>query len=175
MPSTISEFISSFNNEVARPNRFDVQLSGAKTYNGVDPKNLILRCDTAQLPSITYATTEQKFGSNPIEKYPYLVAFNDVDLTFIVSDTMKEKMFFDGWMEQVAPSNNYNFNYKIGDNNSYAANITINQYNLLNALTYSITLVDAYPITVNQLDLDWSSEGYHKLAVVFAYTYWTKN
>jgi hypothetical protein len=36
-------------------------------------------------------------------------------------------------------------------------------------------LVDAFPISVNQLDLDWSSDGYHKLTVVFAYTYWQNN
>jgi hypothetical protein len=175
MPSTIQDFVSSFTNDLARPNRFDVQFSGAKNYNGINPKDLILRCETAQLPGITYATAEQKFGSNPIEKYPYSVEFGDVDLTFIVSDTMNEKLFFDGWMEQISPSNNYNFNYKTGDANSYGANITINQYNLSNVLTYSINLIDAYPISVNQLDLDWSAEGYHKLAVVFAYTYWTKN
>ena len=36
-------------------------------------------------------------------------------------------------------------------------------------------MVDAYPIAVNQLDLDWSNDGYHKLTVVFAYTYWKNN
>jgi hypothetical protein len=28
---------------------------------------------------------------------------------------------------------------------------------------------------MNQMDLDWSSDGYHKLNVTFAYTYWTNN
>jgi hypothetical protein len=28
---------------------------------------------------------------------------------------------------------------------------------------------------VNQLDLDWSSDGYHKLSVTFAYTRWEQN
>ena len=36
-------------------------------------------------------------------------------------------------------------------------------------------MVDAFPIAVNQLDLDWSSDSYHKLTVVFAYTYWQNN
>ena len=41
--------------------------------------------------------------------------------------------------------------------------------------TYSINLIDAYPISVNQLDLEWSNTDYHKLVVVFAYTYWQNN
>jgi hypothetical protein len=44
-----------------------------------------------------------------------------------------------------------------------------------NNKSYSINLIDAYPISVNQLDLDWSNTDYHKLTVVFAYTYWQNN
>ena len=28
---------------------------------------------------------------------------------------------------------------------------------------------------MNQLDLDWNGEGYHKLSMTFAYTYWKNN
>ena len=55
-----------------------------------------------------------------------------------------------------------------------------NQYNTSQIIQYddfikkifAVELIDAYPIAVNQLDLDWSSDGYHKLTVDFAYTYW---
>jgi hypothetical protein len=53
--------------------------------------------------------------------------------------------------------------------------LTINQYDVKNELTYSLNLIDAFPISVNQLDLDWSNEGFHKLTVVFAYRYWQNN
>jgi hypothetical protein len=33
-------------------------------------------------------------------------------------------------------------------------------------------LIDAFPISVNQLDLDWSNDNFHKLSVTFAYRYW---
>jgi hypothetical protein len=36
-------------------------------------------------------------------------------------------------------------------------------------------LYDAYPVAVNPLSLDWSLDGYHKLVVTFAYTYWQNN
>ena len=55
---------------------------------------------------------------------------------------------------------------------NYKTDITINQYDVRAQLIYSVNLMHAFPIAVNQLDLDWSSDGHHKLAVVFAYTYY---
>ena len=108
MPSMIQDFLSNFT-DVAKPSRFEVTI-GSKSYNDIDPNKLILRCETAELPSRTYATAEQKFGSNPVEKFPYQVQFNDLNLTFIVDDDMLAKYFFDGWLEAVIPSSNYNPN-----------------------------------------------------------------
>ena len=43
-------------------------------------------------------------------------------------------------------------------------------------LTYSASLLEAFPIDVNQLDLNWSTvDSYHKLSVVFAYKQWQNN
>ena len=84
---------------------------------------------------------------------------------------MSEKEFFDGWMELINPSSTFIFKYK-GD---YVTDITVNQYDVTNTVSYSVNLVDAFPISVNQLDLDWSSTDYHKLTVVFAFTYWKNN
>jgi hypothetical protein len=92
-------------------------------------------------------------------------------MTFIVGDDMKEKIFFDAWMELVNPTTNFNFQYK----SNYAVDVSINQYSLTNDLSYSAVLRDAFPIAMNQLDMDWSNEGYHKLTVVFAYTQWNNN
>jgi hypothetical protein len=117
------------------------------------------------------ATTEQKIGSNPVEKYPYLTTFNDIQLTFIVDDDMNQKVFFDAWLNFINPQYNYNFRYK-GD---YATVITVNQYDVTNKISYSCNLYDAYPISVEALDLDWAVDGYHKLRVTFAYTYWQNN
>jgi len=170
---TVANFISQFSSDVARPSRFNVQITPPSTLNtqGVKVSDLTFSCESTELPSITFATTEQKFGSNPIEKYPYQVQFNDITLTFIVKDTMDEKMFFDSWMDKIVPSSSYNVNYKA----DYAGTLTVNQFSLEDKLTYSVVLHEAYPISVNQLDLDWSSDGFHKLAVVFAYTYWENN
>jgi len=172
MPS-LTNFIQSFSTDIARPKQFDVTIPVPLPlipYLGT-ARNLSLRCESTQLPSRTFATTEQKFGSNPTEKHAYHSNYNDVDMTFIVSGDMREKLLFDAWMEYINPTITFDFNYK----SDYISTLTVNQYDVSNELTYSINLIDAFPISVNQLDLDWSSEGHHKLTVVFAYRYWQNN
>jgi hypothetical protein len=134
-------------------------------------RNLTFRCEAAQLPSRTFSTADQKFGSNPLEKHAYHSNYNESELTFIVSDDMSEKIFFDAWMEYINPTASFDFNYR----NDYISTITVTQYDVKDNPTYSVNLVDAFPISVNQLDLDWSNDGHHKLVVVFAYRYWQNN
>ena len=175
MAGKITDIRASFTNDLARPNRFEVkiflptevELSMPSNIRGNPGGVLRYRCESAQLPGKTLATTEQKIYG-PVEKYPYLTTYNDLDLTFIVSDDMYEKYVFDAWMEYINPGYTNNFRYK----NEYAALISIDQYNVADGKTYSVDFFEAYPISMNQLDLDWSSDGYHKLTVTFAYTRW---
>jgi hypothetical protein len=84
---------------------------------------------------------------------------------------MEEKNFFDAWLEYINPSVTFNFKYK----QKYAVNLRINQYDVRNKVSYSVDLVEAFPIGINEMPLDWSSDGYHKLTVTFAYTKWRNN
>jgi hypothetical protein len=169
----LQSFISKFNyKDLARPNRFDVMIPVSpnlkQSGNFTSMEDMSLICEIAELPSRTFSTAEQKFTSMPVQKFPYMASYNDLTLTFIVDDSMNIKYFFDAWMSLINPVDYYTFEYK----NNYAVDITINQYDMQNTVTYSIKLEEAYPIAVNQLDLDWSSDGHHKLVVVFAYNSW---
>jgi len=173
MSRDINNFIASFKTDAARPSRFDVRIPIPATlipFLGT-AKNLTYRCESAELPSRTFATAEQKFGSTPIEKYPYHSNYNDTSMTFIVSDDMSEKIFFEYWMDYINPTYKFDFRYK----SDYVTTMQVNQYDTNGDLSYSINLIEAYPVSVNQLDLDWSHDGYHKLTVTFAYTYWQNN
>jgi hypothetical protein len=170
MTGSINAFKSSFRTDLARPSRFDVRIVPPITLylmNYLTVRDLSYRCEIAQLPGRTLSTIEQKtYG--PIEKFPNLTTYNDIDLTFIVGDIMEEKRFFDSWLEFINPTTSNNFRYK----SDYSTTISVNQYDVGGKQTYSAEMFDAFPISINQLDLDWSSEGYHKLTVTFAYTYW---
>jgi len=167
--ATISEFKSSFSGDLARTNRFDVEIPIPLTLLPYlkTARTLKYRCEVANLPGKNLSTTEQKIYG-PVEKFPYLTTYNDIDLTFIVDEDMSQKFLFDGWLNFINPTYNNNMRYK----ENYATTLTINQYDTSNQRTYTVSLLDAYPISMNQLDLDWNGDGYHKLTVTFAYTYW---
>jgi hypothetical protein len=167
---SINNFINSFTTDVARPNRFDVNIVVPAMLQNYSPvlRNLSLRCESTELPGRTFGTVDQKFGSNPTSKFPMHSSYNDLTMTFIVSAEMTERTFFDVWMEYINPTTSFDFDYK----QNFASTITISQYDLQNILTYSVNLFKAYPIAINQMDLDWSNDSYHKLSVVFAYDYW---
>lgn len=174
MAGSISEFKSSFKTDLARPNRFDVLIPVPVILFSaplVTSRSLSYRCEIANLPGRTFETHEQKtYG--PIEKYPHLASYTDIDLTFMVDDDMKQKYMFDSWLDYINPRLTNNYSYK----EDYSTTITINQYDVTNKLSYSVDLYEAFPISMNQLDLDWSNtDGLHKLSVTFAYTYWRNN
>jgi hypothetical protein len=173
MAGTISNFLSSFKGDIARPSRFDVEIPvplKLVSYRNTGQR-LTLRCENAELPSRTFATAERKIYG-PTELHPYLTNYNQSTFTFIVSEDMLEKKLFDAWMDLINPRSTFNLAYK----KDYITDITVNQYDLQNNKTYSVSLNEAFPLSVNQLDLDWGNEtSYHKLSVVFAYYTWERN
>jgi len=172
MAGSISEFKSSFSTDVARPSRFDVEVPiplGLVPYLGISRK-LKFRCESAELPSRSISTVPMKIYG-PVENYPYQTTFQDITLTFIVGDNMEEKLFFDAWLEWINPSLTYNFKFK-GD---YAVPLRINQYDVQNKVSYSVDLIDAFPVAINSMQLDSSADGYHKLTVSFTFTSWKNN
>jgi hypothetical protein len=173
MAGSINEFKSSFTKDLARANRFDVFVPIPLVLLPYfkSTRTLKFRCESAQLPGKSFATIEQKFGSAPVEKFPYMTNYQDIDLTFLIDDDMQQKLLFDGWMNYISPVYNFNFRYK----SDYTTAITINQYDVQNELTYSVNLYDAYPIAMSQMDLNWNNDGIHKLVITFAYTNWQNN
>lgn len=165
----IQEFLSSFNDDLARPSRFDVKINvPILLADIVDSQTLSLRCENAVLPGRTIATTDLKIYG-PAEKIPYQTSYEDVTLTFIVTGAMIEKTMFGAWLDYINPIDTWNFEFK----NNYVADIQITQYDILDNEIHTVQLVEAFPIAMNQLDLDWSNDNaYHKLSVTFAYRYW---
>jgi len=130
MAGSIADFKASFNTDLARPNRFDVNIPipiGMLPYREIG-RTLKMRCENAELPGRSISTTSMKIYG--------------VDLQYKAD---------------------------------YAVPLTVNQYDVKNELSYSVTMLDAFPIAMNQLDLDWSSDGHHKLTITFAYTSWRNN
>jgi hypothetical protein len=176
MVANITNFLSNFSNEAARPCNFDVLI----TSKAIDiPQSMIFKCEASELPSRTFSLVEQKtYG--PVQYFPVQNFYEKVNLTFLCSDDMIEKKIFDEWMDQISTSGvaalfgsninavQFDFNYK----DTYQGQVYIRQYDLTGKLSYKSTLFEAFPISVHPLKLDWGAANeVHKLMVTFAYRY----
>ena len=146
MSLSIDRIVSSFRGDFARPNRFQVffPLPEGLYSLGNSQDILTFRCENAQIPGRTLATTEQRtYG--PIEKLPYLTTYNDFDVTLIVDGDMKQKKLFDAWMQLINPSFTNNFTYR----ETYCTDITVKQYDVTDKVTHEVRFIESYPISIN--------------------------
>lgn len=199
--STIKDFIGSFTTDLSRPCNYMVTFKNLPTtmrnnpaFNSEPLNNIIrtlrLRCESADLPSRTFALVDQKtYG--PIEQYPIQSAYNKATLSFISSDDMSERIFFDIWMEMMSfssPSYYRKNNTTGNDNNNnpiyngvrfdfkykedYVVDINIDQLTVDGQISYRSVLVNAFPVELHSIPLRWSATNdYNRVVVTFAYRY----
>lgn len=187
--------------DLARSDRFLVKFfnlglfAQAVSLNIPEAEKLLeLRCEDAELPGRTFDTVNSRtYG--PILKYPSLTSYSDINLTFLCSTNppgtldkgFPEKMIFENWMDYINPSPNidvnpgqasfWNFNYK----ENYARDMEIRHYGAVPIgnsqdpeSTYTVRLIEVFPIAINQVSLGWGNDSVARLVVTFAYSRWER-
>jgi hypothetical protein len=92
-----------------------------------------------------------------------------VSLTFHVDRDMNVKKFFDEWTAVVVDPDTGLVNYQ----ENYISTINLRQLNEQENVTYELELFEAFPRSVNLLELNNSAQNQtHRLNVLFAYRYW---
>jgi len=131
-------------------------------------KTFKVTCLTAELPGKAYATTEERtYG--PIRKRPYSQFFTDAAFTFMGTRNMPEKKFFDSWMDTIQDPDTFDFEYY----NNFTTDVTVTQFDVTNKLVYECTLIEAWPLNVGAIALDWGSTNeFPRLTVTMAYRRW---
>lgn len=149
-----------------------------KPINMDDARRVSLLCDSANFPPLTINTKAQRIYG-PAYQRPVGSDYggDGISLTFHVDRQMLVKRLFDAWMETIvsgglAPGE-YKNSYTVAFPRDYLTNIIINQLDEADNVIYSIKLEDAFPRTMNIMDLNNSSQNLtHKLTIMFAYRRW---
>lgn len=184
----ISDFISTFKTDLARPCNYTVYITPKNpiTLSDILVNNLAYKCESAELPARTFGIIDQKtYG--PLQRFPAQNSYDNINLTFMCSDSMTERRIFDDWMDYISKANplaiddavgaalsggvggNFDFEYK----DNYTATITINQQTVEHKSTYTIQLIEAFPISINHMPLSWqAANDYHRMTVTFSYRYY---
>jgi hypothetical protein len=155
---------------------------------GTAASDLVMRCDSAQLPGVTALKDEvSRFGYGPVEDMTYGMQFADMTLGFIVNKKGLHYKFFNDWMSLITnyaskgggdmmnKNNAIGMPYQVGYKDDYSnlqMNITVFDRSHNQVLVYE--LYDVFPISINAQDVSWGDvDQLMRIYVRFAYTDFT--
>ena len=178
----ISDFKTSIGNLV-RPNLFNATLLGytkvAGGLTGTLPSidgTFKFRCEKAELPGRTLATAEDAVGGGPALKLPYDVTYNDISLSIICSADMKERKFFEEWMDRIIGRGGRTNAGLVSYYSDYALGVSlkVEQLNEAGTTLIAYTLQDIYPTALTPMNAAWEETNtYQRFGVTLAYRYHT--
>ena len=168
MAFNINDFKARVGGNLAHPANFRVMFAGAIV--DAEPARLLaFLCNQAQLPGRAFATLEYT-THGPIRKIPYQNIYDDVVLSFYVKEDMGVKELFQEWQNFIV-DNNTDSQFSYFDD--FVTDIIIEQFDSTGKSTYGCRLIDAYPLMVAPVQLDWGDkDSFMNLQVTFAYRYW---
>ena len=170
MPFNINEFRSEINSQQgpAQPNKFRVLITGGVLKNS-KAQAISMLCNQAVIPGRALATTDIR-THGPIRKAPYNSIYDDLQLgIYCTNKNLFPRDFFEEWQNSIVTTMTGRVNYF----DQYVADIEIEQYDDDQNVIYTCKFIDAYPMIVAPLALDWSSTNtFHNLNITFAYRKW---
>jgi hypothetical protein len=132
------------------------------------PQTLSLFCDQVQLPGMNFSTAQNRsFGE--FREVPYEKLFDNLNMSFYVDKNMYVKRVFDNWMEAIQNPETRVFNYY----KNYTTGMDIEVHDLMDRITYVVSLWECYPKTIGAVQMDYASKDIMKLSVTMQYKYWT--
>lgn len=167
--ASLTEFISQVKTQgLARANRFSVFIPFPIVSN-VDARSVLIMCDQVSLPGVNLTTVQQKFWGE-VRDFPTEAVFENVTFSFYVDTNMGVKTMFEEWLATIRNPRTRAFNYYA----NYVTNIEINVHpiNSDDDVVHQVTLYEAYPQTLNAVQLDYGSKEVMKYTVSMNYKWY---
>jgi hypothetical protein len=167
----IKDFVSQVKTQgISRTNRYKVEFRTPSNVNSDSLQKILLFCDQAQLPGVSYASNPVRtFGE--LRESPYDRLFETCTLSFYVDTNMKVKRLFDSWINSIQNPVSRNFNYYA----DYTTDIKIEVQDIKDMTRYQLNLQECYPKSIGAIQLDYASKEIMKLNVVMQYRNWTSS
>ena len=125
-------------------------------------------CTQMSFPSRTLVTTDSRHIGTPF-RLPYTAQYADVNFTFNLSSDLRERKFFELWQQMIlnVHVNSMNF-YK-----EYVKPVHLMQLDKHGQVTYQVTLVEAYPVAIDEVDNSFASQNeVSRCTVRMAFRHW---
>ena len=182
---------------LARPNLFKVIIPSRGQGTSAD---FSILCTNVTLPGRQLQTYDKNIGTK-FEKVAYGTVTDDVSMSFLVMNDYGIKKFFDGWQRSAWDNQTYQIGYK----EDYVEDIVIQQLKRANntplsspsfvqsglffqssssrtftpetpeQVIYTCKLINAFPVSMNSIQLTNELDGIIEFSVQFSYSKWTSD
>ena len=172
MPS-LDEFRATIaGKDLARQNRFEVRITGPV---GGD-KQVNLLAESVSIPGQNIRSVPDDLRYGPARDHAQGVTYGDISMTFICTPGMQEKVYFEEWQKRIIDLGERNSKWNAKWYVDYIGEIQIDQLDRQNDMKYQVTIVEAWPKTINAQEFTLSSnDSYQTVSVDFAYRYWFRS
>ena len=156
----------------ANVNKFEIRLAPPAAVTDSNMiRRLVLRCESANMPGVNLSTVTDTNIYGPTREVVEGVSYAEtVDLVFILDQDMNIRNYFEDWMQLAYNPTTWNVRYYY----DYVGAVDI--FVLDNDLRprYGIRLWEAYPKTINAIELNnTSSNEIAKITVSMEFRYWS--
>lgn len=162
----IAEFSTKINERgVLQNNKFLVKITKPSIFTADDFNRILeFRASNVKIPGVNFdVMTTYRYGVGPQQKTPTNVNFNDITISFIETDGNFIWKSFAWWVNEIFDFSEraegvikYTSEYK----QYYASpTIRIEIYNNSGEKVNVVVLKEAYPISLNDIDLSWSNRN----------------
>lgn len=143
-------------------------------------RDLSFRAESIRAPGIAISfDSVNRYGVGPIQKFPFNAQFTDISVNFLADKDSLVWKFFYAWLNNIfqysnedGPNQDYT-RYRLNYMKDYATDIYIHVYDVDGAVSTNIQLIDAYPISMNDVNLAWDANNQTmKITVTFTFRHW---
>ena len=175
MAFNVNSFRKSMAFDGARPNLFEVRLTGLPRVGTLRADDFAFKCKSAQIPGATLGVVTVPYFGREV-KFVGNRTFADWTVTVINDEDFAIRKFFEGWMENINSHVENTRGAGFDSPNSYVGQAEVIQYNKQGKTNDNLlyNFVDIFPTDLSAIDLDWgSNDTIEEFTINFTYQYWT--
>lgn len=173
-PSNINAMVDNISRSgLAFSNRYEVIFEVPAGFIKGDRQtmeNLTVRCDSITVPGRSFSTTPYRFYG-PARNMPYEPIYSgELTASIVLSADMRERNFFENWMDLICSKSNYKFEYY----ENYVTTFEVKVMTKDDLPAYRVFVEEAYPKSIGDVQVGYDKENdYLKQDIVFAFRKYT--
>ena len=159
-----------------KKNRFSVEVHPPITMrSSITPDSINFLAKAVSFPAKTLAGTEFRYAGKYNIKVPYETTYEAVAITMMNTGNYAPRKFWNNWFNHIQNNNSKNMQYY----EKYVGSVTISHYlddeEFINPTkaAHRVTLHNAWPITMNAIEMSWENAEVMDFQVDINYEWWT--